>query len=96
MEGGKFGGWRVKRYEDQRMERLEGQKVERLEGQRVEMVEGQRIERLEGWRKKEGRQAYTFHHSFLIPSTQQNIQPCVKVVIEICVLSKKLPHLNRC
>ena len=79
MEGGKFGGWRVKRYEDQWMERLEGQKVERLEGQRVErlegqrveMVEGQRIERLEGWRKKEGRQAYTFHHSFLIPSTQK-------------------------
>ena len=78
MEGGKFRGWRVKRYEDQWMERLEGQKVERLEGQRVERLEGQRVEMVEGQRierlEEKGRKAslylppflpYTFHTKIL-------------------------------
>ena len=45
--------------------------MERLEGQRVERLEGRMLGRLEGLRVENLMEAYTFHNSFLIPSTHK-------------------------
>ena len=50
---------------------MEDQRVERLEGQRVERLDVGKIGRFKGGKaRKNLMEAYTFHNSFLIPSTQ--------------------------
>ena len=67
---GRFEGGKARRSEGGKVWRSEGGKVGRLKGWRFERLEGRRLERLEG-PNQNLMEAYTFHNSFLIPSTHK-------------------------